>query len=122
YHGVLAPSSTLRAAVTPSGRGEGAPRREEAKEGRAAPKAVRMTWMQRLRRVFALEIETCQRCGGKLEGDCKHRGRRAHRADSRASRTAWRRRPSRHTVRTEGAAAALIVLKSRRRRLPPRSV
>lgn len=34
---------------------------------RSAPKAVRMTWMQRLRRVFAIEIETCQRCGGKLE-------------------------------------------------------
>jgi hypothetical protein len=26
-----------------------------------------MTWMQRLKRVFAIEIETCQRCGGKLE-------------------------------------------------------
>src|SRR5690606_14955834 len=31
------------------------------------PKALRMTWMQRLKRVFAIEIETCQRCGGKLE-------------------------------------------------------
>jgi hypothetical protein len=26
-----------------------------------------MSWMQRLKRVFAIEIETCQRCGGKLE-------------------------------------------------------
>ena len=26
-----------------------------------------MTWMQRLKRVFSIEIETCQRCGGKLE-------------------------------------------------------
>jgi hypothetical protein len=26
-----------------------------------------MTWMQRLKRVFAIDIETCQRCGGTLE-------------------------------------------------------
>jgi hypothetical protein len=26
-----------------------------------------MTWAQRLKRVFAIEIETCRRCGGKLE-------------------------------------------------------
>jgi hypothetical protein len=25
-----------------------------------------MTWAQRLKRVFAIEIETCRRCGGKL--------------------------------------------------------
>jgi hypothetical protein len=26
-----------------------------------------MTWMQRLKRVFAIEIERCYRCGGRLE-------------------------------------------------------
>jgi hypothetical protein len=26
-----------------------------------------MTWMQRLKRVFAIDIETCQRCGGPLK-------------------------------------------------------
>ena len=25
-----------------------------------------MTWSQRLKRVFAIEIETCRRCGGRL--------------------------------------------------------
>jgi hypothetical protein len=25
-----------------------------------------MTWAQRLKRVFAIDIETCRRCGGKL--------------------------------------------------------
>jgi hypothetical protein len=25
-----------------------------------------MTWMQRLKRVFAIQIETCQRCAGRL--------------------------------------------------------
>ena len=31
------------------------------------PKHVSMSWAQRLKRVFASEIETCRRCGGKLE-------------------------------------------------------
>ena len=26
-----------------------------------------MTWMQRLKRVFAVDIDTCQRCGGPLK-------------------------------------------------------
>jgi hypothetical protein len=26
-----------------------------------------MTWAQRLKRVFAIEIERCRRCGGKLK-------------------------------------------------------
>ena len=61
--------SALRAAVTPSGRGQGSSSKRsnaQAEEG-GAPKALRMTWMQRLKRVFSIEIETCQRCGGKLE-------------------------------------------------------
>jgi hypothetical protein len=65
YHGVFAPGSALRAAVTPSGRGQGAAAKPTEKE--RAPKAVRMSWMQRLKRVFAIDIETCQRCGGTLE-------------------------------------------------------
>jgi hypothetical protein len=65
YHGVFAPGSALRAAVTPSGRGLGAAAKPTEKE--RAPKAPRMTWMQRLKRVFAIDIETCQRCGGTLE-------------------------------------------------------
>lgn len=69
YHGVLAPGSALRAAVTPSGRGQGSSKQSKAQdeEGGAQKKALGMTWAQRLKRVFAIEIETCQRCGGKLE-------------------------------------------------------
>src|SRR5690606_9186385 len=68
-HGVLAPGSALRAAVTPSGRGQGSSKQSKAQdeEGGVQKKALGMTWAQRLKRVFAIEIETCQRCGGKLE-------------------------------------------------------
>ena len=26
-----------------------------------------MTWMQRLKRVFNIDIKTCERCGGKVK-------------------------------------------------------
>jgi hypothetical protein len=64
YHGVFAPHAALRAAITPAGRGRGARHREGAE--RARPPHVAMSWMQRLKRVFAIEIERCRRCGGRL--------------------------------------------------------
>jgi hypothetical protein len=66
YHGIFAPASALRAAITPAGRGRGARRKAEPTEPPIA-KHVSMTWMQRLKRVFAIEIERCRRCGGKLK-------------------------------------------------------
>ena len=65
YHGVFAPHHALRAAVTPAGRGRGA-RHSDASAEQPVPKHVSMTWAQRLKRVFGIQIETCRRCGGKL--------------------------------------------------------
>jgi Putative transposase len=65
YRGVFAPHAALRAAITPAGRGRGS-RQRDAAEG-ARPRHVAMSWMQRLKRVFAIEIERCRRCGGRLE-------------------------------------------------------
>ena len=31
------------------------------------PRQVAMTWAQRLKRVFGVQIEACARCGGKLK-------------------------------------------------------
>ncbi len=70
YHGVFAPHSRLRAAVTPARRGLGAPRPSQA-EGEPAtpptPRHVAMNWAKRLQRVFGIEIDTCQRCAGHLK-------------------------------------------------------
>jgi putative transposase len=65
FHGVFAAHAALRAAITPAGRGAGAP-------SRAAPaepgcKDARMNWARRLKRVFGIEIEQCVRCGGRLK-------------------------------------------------------
>lgn len=69
FHGVFAPHSGLRAAVTPAHRGTGAPRQavssgDEAKP--PTPRHVAMNWARRLKRVFGVEIDSCARCGGKL--------------------------------------------------------
>jgi len=64
YHGVFAPHHALRAAITPAGRGCGA-RPAETPE-RPVSRHIAMRWAQRLKRVFAIDIETCRHCGGKL--------------------------------------------------------
>jgi hypothetical protein len=67
YHGVFAPHSKLRAAVTPAGRGKGSKlQAEEGTEQSATPPHVAMNWAKRLKRVFGIDIEACARCGGKL--------------------------------------------------------
>src|SRR5262245_58099966 len=68
YHGVFAPNSKLRAAVTPACRGVRAPKQAErgADEKPAMPPHMAMTWARRLKRVFGIEIERCAGCGGKL--------------------------------------------------------
>ena len=64
YHGVFAPNHRLRKQVTPAKRG----RRdgETAEEATPAPH-VAMSWAQRLTRVFKIEIETCEYCGGAVK-------------------------------------------------------
>jgi len=43
-----------------------------------------MTWAQRLKRVFGIEIETCEQCGGEGPGHCESRGPGGDREDPRA--------------------------------------
>ena len=67
FHGVFAPNSKYRAAVIPGRRGKNkrfhsADRTEQS----AAEKRASMTWAQRLKRVFNIEIETCDKCGGDV--------------------------------------------------------
>ena len=57
FHGVFAPNFKHRARIVP---GQLRGRVDSDK-----PKAP-MTWVQRLKRVFSIDIETCPECGGKL--------------------------------------------------------
>jgi hypothetical protein len=67
YHGVFAPHSKLRAAITPAHRGTGKKPQVEEGDKPATPRHVAMSWAQRLKRVFGIDIEACKRCGGKLK-------------------------------------------------------
>lgn len=73
FHGVFAPNAALRTQLTPSGRGKrpaidaapvdgcanGEPRSPEEKR-RA------MSWAQRLKRVFGIDVNVCAHCGGAV--------------------------------------------------------
>ena len=70
YHGVFAPHSQYRAAVTPAQRGRGGARLPASGADPAkvsTPRHVAMSWARRLKRVFGVEIESCARCGGQLK-------------------------------------------------------
>lgn len=67
FHGVFAPNSKHRALVTPAKRGK--VKKAKALDERETPAERRasMTWAQRLKRVFNIDIETCGECGGAVK-------------------------------------------------------
>ena len=68
FHGVFAPNSKFRVRVTPAKRGSGRkPTGESWLDKTPAERRQSMTWMQRLKRVFNLDIETCERCAGQVK-------------------------------------------------------
>jgi hypothetical protein len=66
---VFAPNSKHRALVTPARRGKGNKPKtpDEAQEQMPAECRAAMTWAQRLKRVFNIDIETCPECGGAVK-------------------------------------------------------
>jgi len=63
YHGVFAPASPDRVQIVPSTRAAASTERGEVS---VSDRQRAMSWAQRLRRVFAIDIETCRQCGGHL--------------------------------------------------------
>ena len=66
YHGVLAPNHRWRGMVTPAKRGKGVKRIANTEVRSPAERHAAMTWAQRLKRVFSIDIEVCGRCGGSV--------------------------------------------------------
>jgi hypothetical protein len=66
YHGVFAPHHQLRAQIVPAKRDRGRQQQGQGAEG-ACPRPVSMTWAQRLARVFAIDVTSCERCGGAVK-------------------------------------------------------
>lgn len=63
YHGVFAPNHRLREQVTPARSGR---RKAENANEPAPARHVSMTWAQCLKRVFKIDILTCEHCGGAV--------------------------------------------------------
>lgn len=68
YHGVLAPNHRWCGLVTPASRGKGIKSISNAEVRTPAERHAAMTWAQRLKRVFNIDIdiEVCSLCGGSV--------------------------------------------------------
>ena len=66
YHGILAPNHRWRGEVTPARRGKALKTGANAEVRTPAECHAAMTWAQRLKRVFNIDIEVCGRCGGSV--------------------------------------------------------
>jgi hypothetical protein len=64
YHGVFAPNHRWWALIVPAQRGRAG---SAAGQGSATPKHLAMTWAQRLKRVFGIQINPCAQCGGAVK-------------------------------------------------------
>jgi hypothetical protein len=58
FHGVFSPNSKLREHVVPQ--------KSVEEPENPKPKTFSMTWAQRLKRVFSIDIEKCEKCGGPV--------------------------------------------------------
>ena len=67
FHGVFAPNSKLRALITPAGRGKGRKAAEDSDDRSFAERHMAMSWAQRLKRVFNIDIEICEQCQGPVK-------------------------------------------------------
>ena len=68
YHGVLAPNSKQRIFVAPAKRGKGNTQKQglKADEPALVDRHQSMTWAERLKRVFNIDITICSHCGGAV--------------------------------------------------------
>ncbi|MGL3229465.1 transposase, partial [Pseudomonas aeruginosa] len=73
FHGLFAPNAALRAQLTPSGRGRRhdaavEPADASANDEPRSPEQKRraMSWAQRLKRVFSIDVTACVHCGGTV--------------------------------------------------------
>jgi hypothetical protein len=67
FHGVFAPNSRHRVTITLALRNTAKQALSTEQEKTRAQKHQSMTWAQRLKRVFGIEIETCEQCGGAVK-------------------------------------------------------
>ena len=66
YHGVFAPNNHCRSRLAPGRGGGGGDPEQWAEEPTVSEWRAKMTWAQRLQRVFGIDVEPCPSCGGPV--------------------------------------------------------
>jgi len=67
FHGVLAPNSKHRINVTPAKRGKGSAKKISLNNNQKPSASHKsLTWAERLKRVFKIDVSSCSRCGGEV--------------------------------------------------------
>jgi len=66
FHGVFAPNSKYRVEVTPDKRVKGSKHHKD-EERTSEQQHQAMTWAQRLKRVFNIDVSVCPECGGEAK-------------------------------------------------------
>jgi len=64
YHGVFAPNHRLRSVIVPGREVPGPP---SEGQGGQIPRHAALGWARRLKRVFGIEVQRCDRCGGSVK-------------------------------------------------------
>ena len=67
FHGVFSPNSKHRTLVTPAKRGKNRQIGDLKDDKTEGERRTAMTWAQRLKRVFNIDVETCTHCGGAVK-------------------------------------------------------
>jgi len=69
FHGVLAPNSKYRINVTPAKRGKGCNKKSSSNNNQKslAESHKSLTWAERLKRVFKIDVSVCSHCGGEVK-------------------------------------------------------
>ncbi len=66
FHSVFAPNSRYRDRVVPGRRAQLGAQEATDDEATLAKRRASMTWVQRLKRVFGIDVEGCPVCGGAM--------------------------------------------------------
>jgi hypothetical protein len=67
FHGVLAPNAKLRSAIIPQAAETTTSRPDNSDATTPRSTSARLSWAQRLKRVFDIDVAHCPHCGGPLK-------------------------------------------------------
>jgi len=69
FHGVAAPNSKHQINVTPAKHGKGCAKKTPTNDNQnpLAESHESLTWAERLKRVFKIDVSTCSPCGGEVK-------------------------------------------------------